>query len=115
MLDDLHTFEEATCFVFCRPGYCGVLLEYQGELKAAFAECDPSGTGKVSVKDWDALLRRVTQLQLPWIKLKDHFVEDNVGSVDFLLPCIQQAFSRNHFFDGVDAQLRAALPPPPQG
>jgi serine/threonine-protein phosphatase with EF-hand domain len=60
----------------------GVLLEYQGELKAAFAECDPSGTGKVSVKDWDALLRRVTQLQLPWIKLKDHFVEDNVGSGD---------------------------------
>ena len=59
----------------------GVLLEYQADLKRAFAECDPTGTGKVSVKDWDALLRRITQLQLPWIKLKGHFV-DHASSGD---------------------------------
>merc|ERR1711998_9039 len=40
----------------------------------------------VTTKEWDALLRRITKLQLPWIKLKEHFLEstaDGGSSVEY--------------------------------
>jgi len=52
-----------------------ILFEYKATLTAEFEKLDPEETGYVTLGQWADMLSRTLVLNLPWMKLKDHFVE----------------------------------------
>ncbi|KAM6292795.1 serine/threonine-protein phosphatase with EF-hands 1 [Porphyrio hochstetteri] len=61
------------------------IYAHRPELTSAFAQYDPSGTGKISVNDWAAAMESVLQLELPWRMLLSQLAQTNPdGEVDFM-------------------------------
>ncbi|NXJ81687.1 PPE1 phosphatase, partial [Trogon melanurus] len=61
------------------------IYAHRSELTSAFAQYDLSGTGRISLNDWAAVMESVLQLELPWRMLRPQLaLMSPDGGVDFM-------------------------------
>ncbi|XP_044143593.1 serine/threonine-protein phosphatase with EF-hands 1 [Bufo gargarizans] len=58
---------------------------HRSDLMKAFKECDPDGTGKISINDWAKAVEAVLHLGLPWRTLRSRLARlASDGNVEYL-------------------------------